>query len=68
MNRKQIIILISAAAVSALILWHDLPIGFPGTIVKLLTLFVKLSAVVAVSIFAYIFAGVKKKSSRRTGQ
>jgi hypothetical protein len=63
MNRKQIIILIIAAAVSALILWHALPIDFPGITVKMLMLFVKLSAVVAVTIFAYIFAGGKKKSS-----
>jgi hypothetical protein len=63
MNLKQIIILIIAGAVSALVVWHDLPIEFPGIIVKMLMLFVKLSAVVAVTIFAYIFAGGKKKSS-----
>ncbi len=63
MNRKQIMILISAFIVSALILWHDLPIEFPGFGVKVITLFVKLSVVVAVTIFAYIFASGKKKSS-----
>ena len=63
MNRKQITILIGAIAVSALIVWHDLPIEFPGTIVKVVMLFVKLSAVLAVTIFAYIFAGGKKKPS-----
>jgi len=61
MNRKQIIILIGALILSLLILWHDLPIEFPGIIAKVLMLFVKLSAVVAVTIFAYIFAGGKKK-------
>jgi hypothetical protein len=63
MNRKQIIILISALIVSALIVWHDLPIEFPGIMGKVLMLFVKLSAVVALTIFAYIFAGRKNKSS-----
>jgi hypothetical protein len=63
MNRKRIIILIIAVAASALVVWHDLPIEFPGIIVKVLMLFVKLSAVVAFTIFAYIFAGGKKKSS-----
>ncbi len=63
MNRKQIIILISALIVSALIVWHDLPIVFPGIMGKVLMLFVKLSVVLAVTIFAYIFAGGKKKSA-----
>lgn len=63
MNGKQIIILIGALIVLALIVWHDLPIEFPGIIGKVLMLFVKLSVVLAVTIFAYIFAGVKKKSS-----
>ncbi len=65
MNGKQIAILIGALIVSALIVWHDLPIEFPGTMLKLLMLFVKLSVVLAVTIFAYIFAGGKKKSSKR---
>jgi len=63
MNWKQIIIIIIAFAVSALIVWHDLPIEFPGTIIKVLMLFVKISLVVAVAIFAYIFAAGKKESS-----
>jgi len=63
MNLKRIIILISALIVSALIVWHDLPIEFPGIMGKVLMLFVKLSVVVALTIFAYIFAGGKKKSS-----
>jgi uncharacterized membrane protein len=63
MNGKRIIVLISALIVSALILWHDLPIEFPGIMGKTLMLFVKLSVVVALTIFAYIFAGAKKKSS-----
>jgi hypothetical protein len=62
MNWKQIIIVISTIAVSALIVWHDLPIEFPGTIIKVFMLFVKLSLVVALAIFAYIFAGKKKSS------
>ena len=63
MSGKRSIVLISALIVSALILWHDLPIEFPGIMGKTLMLFVKLSAVVAVTMFAYIFAGGKKKSS-----
>ena len=63
MNGKQIIILIGALIVSALIVWHDLPIEFPGIMGKVLMLFVKLSVVLAVTIFAYIFAGGKKKAS-----
>ncbi|MDA8104736.1 MAG: hypothetical protein M0Z71_05090 [Nitrospiraceae bacterium] len=63
MNGKQIVILICALAVSALILWHDLPIEFPGIIGKVLMLFVKMSVVLALAIFAYIFAGGKKKAS-----
>jgi hypothetical protein len=61
MNGRQIIILIVALVVSALIVWHDLPIEFPEIIVKVLMLFVKLFAVLALTIFAYIFAGRKKK-------
>jgi hypothetical protein len=63
MNWKQMIIVISAFVFSVLIVWHDLPIEFPGTIIKVLMLFVKLSLVVALAIFAYIFAADKKKSS-----
>jgi hypothetical protein len=63
MNGKQIIILISAIIVSALIVFHDLPIEFPGIIFKVFMLFLKLSIVVALTIFGYIFAGGKKKSS-----
>lgn len=63
MNSKQIIILIGACVVSALIVWHDLPIEFPGIIGKVLMLFLKLSVVLAVAIFGYIFVGGKKKAS-----
>ena len=63
MNRKRIIILISALIVSALIVWHDLPLEFPGTMFKVVMLFVKLSVVFALASFAYIFAGGKKKPS-----
>ena len=57
MNGKQIIILIIALAVSALIVWHALPIEFPWLIVKMLKLFVKLFAVLALAVVAYIYAG-----------
>jgi hypothetical protein len=60
MNRKQIVILTGALIVSALIVWHDLPIEFPGIIRKVIMLFVKLCVVVAVTIFAYTFARGKK--------
>ena len=62
MNWKKIIILICALIASLLIVWHDLPIEFPWVILKILLLFVKLSVVLAVTIFAYMFAGAKKKS------
>jgi len=60
MNLKQIIIMIAAVIGSALILWYDLPIEFPGVIFKVFILFVKLSLVIAVTIVVYIFAGRKK--------
>lgn len=63
MNRKRIIILISALIVSALIVWHDLPLEFPGTMFKVVMLFVKLFIVFALASFAYIFTGRKKESS-----
>ncbi len=63
MNGRRIIILIVACIVSALILWHDLPIEFPGIIGKVLMLFLKLSVVVALTIVAYVFSGGKKKPS-----
>ncbi len=63
MNWKQIVIILSAFAVLALILWHDLPIEFPGTIIKALMLFVKLCVVIALAIFIFLFASDKKKSS-----
>lgn len=62
MNGKQIIIIIIAVVISALIIWNDLPIEFPGMILKGLMLFVKVSVVVAVAIFGYIFTADKKKS------
>jgi small-conductance mechanosensitive channel len=63
MNGKRIIILVSALIVSALIVWHDLPIEFPSIMFKMVMLFVKLFIVLAVASFAYVFAGRKKKSS-----
>ncbi len=61
MNGKQIIILIAAVIVSALVLWHDLPLEFPGILLKALLLFLKISIIVALAIFGYFLAGVKKK-------
>jgi len=63
MNLIQIIILISALIISALILWYDLPLEFPGLIAKILLLFLKLSIVLVLTVIAYIFAGGKKKPS-----
>jgi hypothetical protein len=63
MNGKQIIILIIALTVSALVLWHDLPLAFPWVIIKVLMLFLKLFAVLAVAVLVYIFAAGKKKTS-----
>ena len=63
MNGKQITILICAFTVSALIVWHDLPIEFPMIIAKVLMLFVKLFIVLGLASVAYIFAGSKKKPS-----
>ncbi len=61
MNWKQLIILLSAITVLALILWHDLPIEFPGAIIKALMLFVKLSVVVALAIISFLFVADKNK-------
>jgi hypothetical protein len=63
MNGKRITILITALAVSVLILWHDLPIEFPMIIFKVLMLFVKLFGVLALTGFAYVFADEKRKPS-----
>jgi hypothetical protein len=63
MNGKQVTILIVALTVTVLIVWFDLPIEFPMIIAKVLMLFVKLFVVLALTSFAYIFAGGKKKSS-----
>ncbi|MCU0576723.1 MAG: hypothetical protein MUD15_07875 [Desulfobacterota bacterium] len=60
MNWKQILVMISACIVSALIVWHDLPIEFPMMIFKGLMLFLKLFTVLALTTFAYILAGPKK--------
>ena len=60
MNPIRIVILIGAFIVSAVILWHDLPIDFPWIIYKVVMLFLKLSALWAVAIVAYIFAARKK--------
>ena len=62
MNGKQIVILAGAVVISALVLWHDLPIEFPGIVVKALLLFLKISVIIALAIFGYMFAGRKKKS------
>lgn len=62
MNPKQILILISAVVVSALIVWHDLPIEIPWVVFKVFMLIVKLFLVLAVAIAAYVYAGRKKPS------
>ena len=63
MNPIQIVVLICAVIVSALIVWNDLPLEFPGLIAKTLLLFLKLSIVLLLTIIAYIIAGKKKKTS-----
>lgn len=63
MNGRQITILIAGLAVISLIVWYDLPIEFPGIIVKVLLLFVKVFVVLALTVFACLFAGRKKKTS-----
>lgn len=63
MNLIRILILIAALGVSAVILWHDLPIDFPWIIYKVVMLFLKLTAVWAVAIVAYALAGRKKAVS-----
>ena len=62
MNPKQIIVLIGAVAAAGLVLRHDLPIEFPGIVIKALLLFLKISVIIALAIFGYMFAGRKKKS------
>ena len=63
MNLIQIVILTCALIVSALIVWYDLPLEFPGLIMKSLFLFLKLSILLFLTIIAYIIAGKKKKTS-----
>ena len=63
MNGKRIIILISALVVSVLIVWRELPIEFPYILAKVLRLLIMFVVVLAVTIFAYIFADGKKKPS-----
>ncbi|HRZ87954.1 MAG TPA: hypothetical protein P5117_00595 [Spirochaetia bacterium] len=60
MNGKQIAILAIAVAVMVGIVWHDLPLEFPMIIMKALMLFLKVSLVAAVAVFAYLFIGRKK--------
>ena len=63
MNPIQIVVLICAVILSALIVWNDLPLEFPGLIAKTLLLFLKLSIVLVLTVIAYIIAGKKKKAS-----
>jgi hypothetical protein len=63
MNRKQIIILICALIVSGVILWRNLPLPFPGTILVLFLLCVKLFIVVFLTAVALVLTGGKKKPS-----
>jgi hypothetical protein len=60
MNGKQSAVLAIAVVVLALIVSHDLPLEFPMIIMKALMLFLKVSLVAAVAVFAYLFAGRKK--------
>ena len=60
MNGKQIAVLVVTAMVMAGIVWHDLPLEFPMIIMKALMLFLKVSLVAAVAVFAYLFVGRKK--------
>ncbi len=64
MNRKRIIILISAVVLILLILWHDLPIQFPWA-VNIMMLYVKISIVVVLAFIAFFFAGKRKVSSEQ---
>jgi hypothetical protein len=63
MNGKQIAVLAIALAALALIAWHDLPLEFPMIIIKALMLFVKVSVVAALAVFAFLFVG-REKSPR----
>ncbi len=63
MNWKQAVISICAIVVAAVIVWRDLPIEFPGMILRALLLFVKVSVVLGLAVVAYIFMADKKKPS-----
>ena len=63
MNGKRITILVIAIAVSALIIWRELPIGFPYILAKVLRIGIQLTVVLAVTVFAFMFSGGKKKPS-----
>ncbi|MEN6616215.1 MAG: hypothetical protein ABFD12_06630 [Syntrophorhabdus sp.] len=60
MNGKRIIILALALALSAFILWRDLPIQFPW-VINMFMVFVKLFIVIIIAGIAFILAGGKKK-------
>ena len=62
MNGKQIAVLVVTAMVMAGVVWHDLPLEFPMIIIKALMLFLKVSVVVTVAVFAYLFAGREKSA------
>jgi hypothetical protein len=64
MNPIQILILVGALVLSALILWHDLPIDFPWIIYKVVMLFLKLAAVWAVAIVGCVFAARTKGTGK----
>ena len=63
MNGKRICIIVAAIAASAVIVWHDLPIEFPGIIPKVLMLLGKLFIVVVAAVLAFMFSGGKKRPS-----
>jgi amino acid transporter len=65
MNRKRVIILISAVVLILLLLWHDLPIQFPYA-VNIMMLYLKISIVVILAFIALFFAGRKKKPAEQT--
>jgi hypothetical protein len=63
MNGKQMTILIIALGVSALIVWHSLPIEFPWIITKVIMLFAKLFVVLVFAVFGCVFTAGKKRPS-----
>ena len=63
MNGRQIAILAISLAVSALLVWHYLPLQHPGFYAGLFTLLLSLFVVLVLTVIAYLLAGGKKKAS-----